>query len=343
MPPARELALRWFDGPPAEARRELPEFLDWLGGPALVHLRGRDRGRARLLSGGLHGNEPSGFRALHALLRDPPSLATDTLLLLGNVPAARLEPRFTHRTVPGEEDMNRVWCGEAVTPLRRVAREVLRRLEDWPLEAAVDLHNNSGRNPCYAVVPAGLEPLRAGLARAWTSRLFLCEGLSLGTLIEGLSGRCPAIVIECGQCGCPLADANGEAGARRWLEAESPWEPEPVDAGPLVLHRALGRVEVPPGVELAFGEDPRADLWLDPELDRHNFTLVPAGTPLARAVTPRGRLLARDLAGQDCTGSLLLHDGEHVRLARACVPTMITNRACIAKSDCLCYLAEPAG
>lgn len=333
------LALRLFDRPPAEAGRELPEFLDWLGGPALVHLRGRDRSRARLLSGGLHGNEPSGFRALHALLRDPPPLATDAFLFLGNVPAARLAPRFTHRQVPGEEDMNRVWCGDASTPLRRVAHEVLARLAGAPLEAAIDLHNNSGRNPCYAVVPAGLDARRSGMARAWTHRQLLCEGIALGTLVEGLS--CPAVVIECGQCGCPHADDLARAGAERWLGAESPFEPAPAGDSAACLHRALGRVLVPPGVRLAFGPSDAADLVVDPTLDRLNFTRVPAGTAIARCATPRGRMLATDLAGADATAAFLLHEGGEVRLARACVPMMITTVASIASSDCLCYLTEP--
>lgn len=343
------LALRVFDRPPPEVRRELPEFLDWLGGPALFHLPGRDRTRARLLAGGLHGNEPSGFRALHALLRDPPPLATDTLLFLGNVRAACLAPRFTHRAVPGEEDMNRVWLGEAATPLRRVAREVLARLAEWRLEAAVDLHNNSGRNPCYALIPAGLEPRRAGLARAWTHNLLVCEGIELGTLIEGLAGRCPAIVVECGQCGCPRADEAAGAGARRWLAADSPFEPDAACETPPCLHRALARVVVPAGVTLAFGddgtsgEDGAADLVVDPALDRLNFTRLEPGTVLARCATERGRLAAADLAGADVTGAFLVHEQGEVRVRRACVPMMITSVASIAASDCLCYLTEPLG
>lgn len=337
-----ELSLRWFDRPPAEVSLDLPEFLDWLGGSALFHLPGADRSRARLLSGGLHGNEPSGFHALHALLRDPPPLATDVLLFLGNARAACLQPRFTHRFVPGEEDMNRVWVGEPFTALRRLAHQVLRALEPFPLEAAVDLHNNSGQNPCYALLPAGAEPRRVGLARAWTARVIVCEGLALGTLSEGMAPRCPAVVVECGKCGCPLADGAALAGARRWLGSKVAWEPEPAGAGPPETHRALCRVEVPREQEVAVGEALAGeDLVIDPLLDRHNFQPLAAGTALARRATPRGRLVARDLAGRDVSEAFLYQEGDAVRLAREVVPIMITTRASIVKSDCLCYLTLP--
>lgn len=339
-----ELTLRWFDRPPAEARLDLPEFLDWLGGSALFHLPGADRSRARLLSGGLHGNEPSGFSALHALLRDPPPLATDVLFFVGNTRAACLAPRFTHRAVPGEEDMNRVWLGEPFTPLRRLARQVLDALAPWPLEAAVDLHNNSGQNPCYALLPAGVEPRRVGLARAWTPRVIVCEGLSLGTLSEGVAPRCPSVVIECGKCGCPNADSNALAGARRWLGSRVAWDPEPCGNAPQQTHRALCRVEVPREQEVAVGEARNGeDLVIDPALDGLNFQPLVAGTSLARRVTVRGRLVARDLAGRDVTEAFLYQEGDAVRLARDCVPIMITTRASIVKSDCLCYLTVPAG
>ena len=107
--------LRIFRGAPRQAQLKLRDFLRWVGGPAIFHLQGRDSRRCRVLCGGLHGNEPSGFFAIHSLLREPPELPVDTLLVLGNVSAALEEPGFYHRMSPGDEDMNRVWSGGVQT------------------------------------------------------------------------------------------------------------------------------------------------------------------------------------------------------------------------------------
>ena len=54
--------VRAVDVPSDEAN-----LLAWLGGPALLRIAGRDRSRSRAVSALLHGNEPSGLRAVHAL------------------------------------------------------------------------------------------------------------------------------------------------------------------------------------------------------------------------------------------------------------------------------------
>ena len=45
-------------------------WLRQLGGPTAIRLSGRDRSRCRTVVTLLHGNEPSGVRALHGWLRE---------------------------------------------------------------------------------------------------------------------------------------------------------------------------------------------------------------------------------------------------------------------------------
>lgn len=334
--------VRSFDVPPPEARElELAAFLKWLGGPAVFRLPGRDRSRTRLLTGGLHGNEPSGFYAVHQLLRDPPpDLPCEVLLALGNVRAALLPPGFSHRAVPGEEDMNRVWGGEEPsTPLRRAAAELLELLAARPIEAMVDLHNNTGFNPIYAVVVADT-PERRALASAWTHRIVRYAGRPLGTLLEALDPRAPVAVVECGQAGDPAADRRALAGARRFLTAPDPFALEPPGGEPAQLFESVARITIPGEVSLDFAAAPTgADLTIFPGIDRYNFQSVAVGTLLAFC-SPRGRLVVTDNAGRDVSDEFLVRRDGRIYLMKKIVPVMMTTDAGVAKSDCLLYAAE---
>lgn len=336
------MRVRSFDVPPPEARElELPAFLRWLGGPAVFRLPGRDRARTRVVMGGLHGNEPSGFRAVHELLRDPPrDLPCDALLALGNVSAALLAPPFSQRAVPGEEDMNRVWSeGPASTPLRATAAELLGLLTERPIEAAVDLHNNTGYNPIYAVVLSDT-PERRALASTWTHRIVRYAGRPLGTLLDVLDPRAPAAVVECGQAGDPEADRRAVAGARRFLTAPDPFAFEPPGGEPAQLFESVARITVPSDVSLDFAATPTgADLTIFPGIDRYNFRSVAVGTLLAFC-SPRGRLVVTDNAGRDVSEELLVRRDGRIYLMQKIVPVMMTTDARVAKSDCLLYAAE---
>lgn len=333
---------RVFDGPPQEAERDLVEFLEWLGRPALFRLQGRDSSRARLVSGGLHGNEPSGFYAIHALLRDPPAdLPTDALLMIGNVEAALRDPVFSNRAVPGGPDMNRVW-GEfhRDTPLAATARGLLEEIGRYDLEAFADLHNNTGYNPVYGVVTRP-EVRDLGVARAWTSTFILYGGLHLGSLMEQVCGRAPGAVIECGQAGQPKSDAIALEGARRFLLAEDA-AAGGVDFSPDdVIYRSVARITVPQDVELAFTsrESARADLILSEGIDRYNFVELEAGHTLALC-SAKGRLVVEDNRGEDVTDAFLERADGQIRTRRPIVPVMMTNNAKVAKADCLFYVAE---
>lgn len=331
--------LRVFFGAPRQAELNLPDFLRWVGGPAIFHLKGRDSSRCRVLSGGLHGNEPSGFFAIHSLLREPPDLPVDAVLILGNVRAALEEPGFYYRMSPGDEDMNRLWSGGVHTPLRQAAAEILRYLARRRVEAVVDLHNNTGFNPIYSVILNG-SPSRIALARHWTHRYVRYDGAQMGTFLEVLDKLCPGVVIECGQAGDPEADLRALEGSLRFLTARYPFEPSNEYIEDAAVYRCVARVTVPNEVSLEFGSASDADLTIRTGIDRHNFELLRAGTRLARRARPLGRLLVTDAFGRDVTKRFLEHDDDWIRLSEDIVPVMMTNDGRAAKSDCLLYVAE---
>jgi hypothetical protein len=332
--------LRVFEEPPREAEElGLEEFLHWVGRPALFRLAGRDESRTRLLVGGLHGNEPSGFAAIHDLLRSPPQLACTTWLFLGNVPAAILGGGFRHRCVPGSEDLNRVWGIGTETAPRRIATRVLEVLADEPLEAVADLHNNTGYNPVYSVL-LGRDARRLGIARHWTNLFVRYGGETLNTLLEMFHERAPGAVLECGQAGAPEADEAAIRGARSFLHAENPFVGGAELRDNERIYRSVARITIPPEVDVVFAKDETdADLTVAPGLDVYNFLDLPADTLLAYR-QPRGRLLVHDRRGQDVTGEWLRVEGREIRTQRTMVPVMMTTSAEAAKSDCLLYVAE---
>ena len=122
-------------------------FLAELGSPSAILLPGHDSGRVRALTTLLHGNEPSGFRAVHRWLREERIPAVDTLLIVASVDSALAPPGFAHRMLPGRPDLNRCFLGPFDTPEARLAEEILRMLRKAHPEAVIDVHNNTGHNP----------------------------------------------------------------------------------------------------------------------------------------------------------------------------------------------------
>jgi len=318
-----------------------------LGGkPALVRIPAAAttaHPRARLLACLMHGNEPSGYRAVLDVLRRGERFAFDLWVLIGNVRAATQEGWYANRYLDDQEDFNRVWDrGPATTRMRRCAATILEELRAADLEAAIDLHNNSGQNPYYAIVPRST-PAAFRLA-ALCADTVLEWKLDAHTLMEALSDRCPSVAVECGQG--HLADGAVFAGSvvHRFLNEEGFAVPS-AQAGPGPRHilETRERVTVRDEVTFAFGGTlgDETDLVVAAGLDMFNFgTLVPGhviGQVDPGAAMP---LCATDMAGRDVTARLfdVTPDGILV-VAEEMTPIMMTTTVVQARRDCLFYTA----
>jgi hypothetical protein len=333
--------VRVLDAPRGAAAGETPEaLLGALGGPALLRVRGRDRSRVRGLATLLHGNEPSGLRALHTWLREGEAPAVDLVCFVGAVAAALREPGFAHRMLPGRPDLNRCFVAHVAGAEGEVARDALRLFREARCEALVDLHNNTGHNPAYGVATSA-DAAVAGLTALFGERLIVSD-LRLGTLTEATSGDFPSVTIECGRAADPAADRAALAGLRRYAALER-LEACAENAPPLVVLERPVRVRARSDVRLAFGDAPvpGADLTLTGDIDRHNFELLPSGVAVGwvgpdaswplEAHGGDGREVSRDW--------FTLRDGL-LETQRAAVPIMMTVDMAVAKSDCLFYLVQ---
>ena len=323
-----------------EALGAIPgDCADWLralGGPVAIRVPGRDRTRTRAVTTLLHGNEPSGARALHAWLRRGALPAVDALLVVANVEAALAAPGFAHRMLPGHRDLNRCFAGPFDDPDGALARQILDAIADAAPEALVDLHNNTGHNPPYAV---GLAPAPAVLrVAALFADRFVENRLPLGALMEALAPPCAT--IEVGRSGDPAADAVALSGLERFLERDDVLHSV---GEPLVQVLSMSmRAELRPGVTLAVAARPAegADFTLHADLDQHNFERVEPGTALGWCRDAACPLVLRDDRGADRSGDYFAVEAGRLRARRPLVPIMITTDPKIAAADCLFYVVE---
>jgi hypothetical protein len=322
------------------------DFLAGLAGPTVFHLHGADRRRARVVAGSLHGNEPSGLRAIHRVLATREPAAVDTFLLVGAVEAARAAPRFSHRMLPGRRDLNRCFQPPFDDPDGRIAEEILAVLRAARPEAVIDLHNNTGRNPAYAIATR-IDGPRLGLCALFADR-FVSSALNLGSFMEAFDDLAPSLTIECGHAGDPAADAVAHAGLVRLMRLPQ-IDPVFVTGVTGATGHAISiltdpvRVRLRPGLALAFGQAPRVDahLTLDAEIDRHNFEVLPADTHFGWVRADAGwPIEASDAAGRDRSPELFAVVDGNLVARRSVIPIMLTTNATVAVSDCLFYVVD---
>ena len=312
------------------------ELGDLLAEPTLIELAGA-RPQPLFVSILIHGNEDVGLGAIQRVLRSRNSseLPRSLMLFIGNVKAASQGMR----RLEDQPDFNRIWPGAPGgldSPEARMMGEIHARVISRRAFAAIDLHNNTGRNPHYSVV-CSRDSSVIGLASMFTRKAVMFRGLP-GTQTASFTGLVPAMTAECGQ---PGDEANEEAAARflnHALDLEClPSGPEPSNG--LELFHTLGVVRVKREVALAFGDESAA-LNLDPHLDRLNFSALSAGTVLGSSSSSMP-LEVVDEQGRDvATRYFDVKDGE-LRLLRPATPAMFTVDACVVRQDCLGYLMEP--
>jgi len=337
--------MQVIEAPPPDRIPATPEdFLRWLAGPSLIRVRGRSAARTRVVSTLLHGNEPSGLRAFHAYLREAPRPAVDALLVIGAVECALAEPGFAYRALPGRPDLNRCFKPPFSGPEGALAGEMLARVRAARPEALVDLHNNTGHNPPYAVAPL-LGAAEVNLA-GFFAELLVHTPLRLGTLVEATQHEFPSVTVEAGRAGDPEADALALRGLRGFLDAERLETTRVVVPRMRVLEKPV-RVRILPDLRLAFGERPArdADLTVVGDIDRHNFEQLGAGVAIGWVAAPEPwPIEALGADDRDRSRELFrvreVGKGYLLETRRPLIPIMMTTHPEVARSDCLFYAVE---
>jgi len=316
----------FFDIDSSDIRRLFPN-------PTLIHLQGRDP-RHLFVSILLHGNETTGLQAMQALLAGFDSeLPRSLLLFVGNVRAAEESRRF----LPGQVDYNRCWPGGDLVddPSARMMQRVIEIAHGLPLFAAVDVHNNTGRNPHYACI-TDPRPENRHLAAMFNRVAIVFRQRGVSTM--AFNGICPAVTLECGLPG----DPDGIEHARRYLERllrldELPRRPLARDELQLVESHLMLRV--PEHVSFEFDPDADVDLRFAADFENRNFKLLDPRQVFGYTRLERP-LLAIDTDGHDLTHEILRIEEGRIYLNNTLMPAMITRDKLVVRQDCLCHLLQ---
>ncbi len=299
-----------------------------LGGPTLLRVAGV--GEPLFVSTLLHGNETSGWTALCRLLQRPPSRMRPLVIFVGNPAAAAARVRH----LPDQPDFNRIWK-DAEAPYASLAAALLAQATAQPLFAAIDLHNNTGRNPHYSVVTS-LDDPHMRLAYLFSDKAVHVEEPDT-VLSRALQHHCPSIAVEVGPINDPHSDELAEDLLRRAVIDT----PLPEDHRNLTLYRALARVHITESASFSF-DGSKAELQLTGGMEAVNFHAVPAHTEFARSEAPLAEVLrVLDPAHRDVTEDYFYTDSARIFLRAPVVPAMYTTDPEVVRQDCLCYLMTP--
>ncbi|MCB1670642.1 MAG: succinylglutamate desuccinylase [Gammaproteobacteria bacterium] len=318
----------------------IDDFLTFLPGPSRIHVPGRDSSRCRILVTLLHGNEPSGIRALHTLLKECFFPAVDIYCYLMAIEAAELAPRFTFRQVPGKRDYNRCFLPPFDSDDQGpVCQQLLEEIQQLNPEAVVDMHNTSGEGPSFGVVTR-YDARHDRIVSLFTDRCVVTE-LRLGALMETSTAQLPVVTVECGGAFEAAADRIALDGMTRYFGVEALFREEHQDLETEVFFHPM-RVEMNQAEIIACAEHyvPGSDITLTRDIEHHNFGLVTPDTLLGWvAPGTLEKMAAFDTERTNHFRSLYREEegGLYPRCNQKLF--MITSNLAIARSDCLWYTA----
>lgn len=321
---------------PGSLPQEVGEFLRRLGGPTLIIVDGRDNSRCRAVATLLHGNEPSGVKALLKWLRSGERPAVKLICLIASVQTALHEALFLHRQIPGQRDMNRCFAPPFEDHQGHIARHFMQLLQQYQPEALLDIHNTSGMSPGFGVVTRE-SPVHEALVSLFTQRMIVTE-LRLGALMELSSEHLPVVTIECGGAKQTQADQLAEEGLQRYLFNADVLQP--AEGLVMDLYRDAVRLQLSADCHIAFADQPvaGADLTVPFDVEKFNFGVIPTLTRLGW-LGPRGMSVFRVQSawGEAVMPHYFLSRGAGLYSAQQLKLFMITTNPVIAISDCLLY------
>jgi hypothetical protein len=331
--------LHYWSNPAAEeVAPGAIEFLEALPGPTHIFIPGRDPSRCRVVVSLLHGNEPSGFMAIHALLRQQIRPAVDIHFFIASVAAARTRPLFFYRMLPGERDLNRCFRppfdDNAQSQLAKAILDILHALKP---EAIVDVHNTSGAGPSFGVA-VYMDAQHEALTSLFTHRLVITD-LVLGSVMELTETLCPTVTIECGGAKDDESDRVALIGMTQFVGLEDVLNLAPDNVAMEFFRNPL-RLELQQGAAISYGMHalPIKGVNLLPDVEHLNFNFVEPGTPLGFVTGEVDTVLrARSNTGEDTVLQYFLVQDNQLLTRQRMKFFMVTNNPEIARTDCLLY------
>ncbi|MDD1640855.1 MAG: peptidase M14, partial [Methylococcaceae bacterium] len=243
------------------------------------------------------------------------------------------------RRLDNQPDYNRIWPGTESPDCAEteMAKEIVAIMKKRNVFASVDVHNNTGLNPHYACIN-NLDNQFLQLASLF-GRLIVYFIRPKGVQSAAFAQICPAVTLECGRPG----QQHGVEHAFEYLNSclhliELPQHqilPQDID-----LFHTVAQVKIDDKLNFSFNQVD-ADLLLNEDLERMNFTEVSPGTVLGTSKNNTTMpLIAKDEYGNDVTNNFFSFQNGELQINRLTMPSMLTLDEHVIKQDCLCYLME---
>ena len=301
--------------------------------PTLIHLDGKDP-NFLFISILLHGNEYTGLKVMQKILAEyAQDLPRSMLMFIGNVRAAEANRRY----LPDQVDYNRCWPGTELEPsaTSQMMQRIVEIAHGLPLFAAIDIHNNTGKNPHYAcITDPNMQNQNLAARFNRIGMVFNHRGVST----MAFDRICPAITLECGLPG----DPQGIEHACRFVEGMLTLDELPQSQP---TRHALHLVEshltlnIPEDVSYAFDPTADVDLRFEHDFEDRNFTLFDPHQVFGYTRVERP-LSITDTDGQDVTDEILRVEEGRIYLNNTLMPAMITRDRLVISQDCLCHLLQ---
>lgn len=315
------------------------DFLRTLKGLTVFDVQGKDTSRTRVITTLIHGNEPSGFIALHHWLIEKVIPEVNIRFILCNPESAALPPEFSHRYLVVAQDLNRFFTLDN-TPskkdeaISRRAAQIIKAVTDVNPEAIVDLHNTSGISPAFGVSTYTSDKV-LDLISLFSNKVIL-TGLHVGAIMEQ-NFSAPIVTIECGGAGQIQSHQVAIKGLEKFTNSKSIFDHH---ADKVDIHRHPCRIELQKGFVLGFGDYPlmTADITLLSDTEQLNNQITPADQLIGwYAQDNQLPLIVKDEQGNNQLSAMLyLKDGRIYTKQRLQV-FMATKQVDIATNDCLFY------
>ncbi|WP_017446082.1 succinylglutamate desuccinylase/aspartoacylase domain-containing protein [Gayadomonas joobiniege] len=314
------------------------DAIDWLlslPGPMVIDQAGQDPSRWRVICTLIHGNEPSGFYAIHRWLLSQQVPVCNVRFILCAVEAARKVPYFNCRFVDNDADLNRCFNAPAENPqVTQRANEIADAIQEVRPEAVIDMHNTSGASPAFAVATQkGLN--QQALASFFCDSLFFTR-LQLGSLMEQ-DFACPIVTIECGGSQQQISHQLAFQGISEYLQAESLFSGRHFELSQVLEHPL--RVEIAENIVLSYGgeADPKAKLTLVSDIEQHNTGITRAHSLLGWSLFGCNAFKIKNEAGQVIDSDILYAEDGAIYTRYPMRIFMATSNPRIALHDCLMY------
>jgi hypothetical protein len=325
----------WHSPSPGEIGDNHIEFLHRLQAPTWITVNGRDSSRSRAIVTLLHGNEPSGLKAIHRILRENLVPETNLVIIIASVNAALYPPILSHRFLPWEDDLNRCFTTPKDTNQKRLAALIVEKLIELNPEAIVDTHNTSAHSEPFAVAGNDFDSTLQ-ISQMFTHKLVVMDQ-KLGTLIERSIGKSPVVTVEFGGFMDPKADLLAYESLSAFITRHNLFNAEP-EPGQIMHHPLRLEIEEHREIHYSSSVQDDADLTVINTIDQLNFQHVMAGTNIGWM----GRSGMEGLNALNTLGDDLIHDFFHdvsgfLTIRQDMTLFMATTDPYIARKDCLLY------